>query len=59
MEISQNSERIGSILGIIRGIADQTNLSALNAAIEAAKAGSNTLQHMADTMHQQVERYKV
>ncbi|POB70963.1 methyl-accepting chemotaxis protein, partial [Vibrio vulnificus] len=30
---------IASILDVIRGIADQTNLLALNAAIEAARAG--------------------
>ena len=33
------SARIGSVLDVIRGIADQTNLLALNAAIEAARAG--------------------
>ncbi|MBS1156433.1 MAG: methyl-accepting chemotaxis protein [Proteobacteria bacterium] len=33
------SSEIGSIVGVIRGIADQTNLLALNAAIEAARAG--------------------
>jgi len=33
------SERIGSILDVISSIADQTNLLALNAAIEAARAG--------------------
>ena len=33
------SENIGSILDVIRGIAEQTNLLALNAAIEAARAG--------------------
>ncbi len=34
-----DSERIGGVLDVIRGIAEQTNLLALNAAIEAARAG--------------------
>lgn len=37
--LSSESERIGSIMSEIQGIADQTNLLALNAAIEAARAG--------------------
>ncbi len=37
--VSSDSERIGAVLDVIRGIAEQTNLLALNAAIEAARAG--------------------
>ena len=38
-ELEKDAEAIGSVLDVIRGIAEQTNLLALNAAIEAARAG--------------------
>jgi methyl-accepting chemotaxis protein len=38
-ELEHTSETIGSVVGVINGIAEQTNLLALNAAIEAARAG--------------------
>nr|WP_236193603.1 methyl-accepting chemotaxis protein [Pseudomonas faucium] len=37
--LENRSEQIGSVLEVIRAIAEQTNLLALNAAIEAARAG--------------------
>ncbi|PFG56416.1 methyl-accepting chemotaxis protein [Vibrio sp. ES.051] len=37
--LNQRTEEVSSILGFIKGIAEQTNLLALNAAIEAARAG--------------------
>lgn len=37
--LHQRSEQIGSVLDVIKGISQQTNLLALNAAIEAARAG--------------------
>ncbi|MDR1064719.1 MAG: methyl-accepting chemotaxis protein, partial [Azoarcus sp.] len=37
--LAEKSSEIGKIISVIKGIADQTNLLALNAAIEAARAG--------------------
>lgn len=38
-QLEQSLQRIGAIVGTIQSVADQTNLLALNAAIEAARAG--------------------
>ena len=38
-ELAEDARKIGSVVDVIRGIAEQTNLLALNAAIEAARAG--------------------
>ncbi|MCJ2378080.1 methyl-accepting chemotaxis protein [Vibrio sp. ZSDZ34] len=38
-KLTDETQHVGSVLDVIRGVAEQTNLLALNAAIEAARAG--------------------
>ncbi len=40
-DLNEDARKIGSVLDVIQGIAQQTNLLALNAAIEAARAGEH------------------